>query len=1161
MQDEQPSITSEPVAQAPAGAAGRFTRIDGESFYTIRNYDRLAPFLMSVVSDSDHWMFISSNGGLTAGRANSNKAVFPYETEDMLHQCHDFTGPRTSLWIKRDGDDAIRWEPFRESAKDSFEISRNLYKSELGNVLIYEEINHDLNMSFRYGWCFSDRFGIVRDAVIANAGDSTVEVRLMDGLLNILPAGLTPQVTQQRHCLADAYKHNEVDVETGLGMYSLSSMILDRPEPGESLYATTVWSTGLPEPKVILDPSQISAFRQNGEMRCDTLFKGRKGAYLLSANLRLEPGQTHGWKIVADAMQTQCQVDSTRQFLLTEADPSKTLLDDCRQGAMNLRQNLASADGIQQSGSVTMNAHHLANVLFNNMRGGVFDHNYDVGRDDLAEFIQSRNRQVAERCKGFLGGLPDMSPVQAVIESAQQQDDADLLRLCYEYLPIYFSRRHGDPSRPWNFFDIRLRDEQGNHMLSYQGNWRDIFQNWEALCISFPGFLPSIIAKFVNASTADGYNPYRITREGIDWEVVDPDDPWSNIGYWGDHQIIYLLKFLETLDRFEPDRITQMLTQDIFSYADVPYTIKPYTEVLNDPHDTITFDFARSKRVDQRIEQTGSDGRLLADESGGVYHVNLAEKLIVPALTKLSNLVLDGGLWLNTQRPEWNDANNALVGHGLSMVTVCYLRRYLKFISRMINQSGAGELVLSQQVATWLADISSALRDHAHLVDQERVSDADRMSLLNALGKAFGEYRQQLYTQGLVGKTTVSREQVTAMIDGAMAMVDHSIRVNRRDDGLYHAYNLMDVSASHEEVGIEHLYEMLEGQVAVLSSGLLEADEVLNLLSVMRGSDLYRADQDSYILYPNRDLPAFLTKNVVPAEQVEKSKLLCALIDAGDQSIIMRDASGKYRFNGAFYNVKELTAALDALGSQEAWRSFVEQDKDRVCKIYEGVFNHKAFTGRSGGMYGYEGLGCIYWHMISKLLLAVQENYERAVRHGEDAETVKALAEAYYDVRHGLGFNKTPDEYGAFPTDPYSHTPGFAGARQPGMTGQVKEEVITRWGELGVAVSQGALRFTPTLIRRKEFLRIESRFNYFDVLGESGRIDLAEGTLGFTFCQVPVIYTLADQPAGVTVTLDDGQTQSYQGDTLPSEVAAEVFKRSGRVTRIDVVVPDQSILD
>jgi hypothetical protein len=51
-----------------------------------------------------------------------------------------------------------------------------------------------------------------------------------------------------------------------------------------------------------------------------------------------------------------------------------------------------------------------------------------------------------------------------------------------------------------------------------------------------------VIAKFVNASTIDGYNPYRITKEGIDWEVEEPEDPWSYIGYWGDHQVIFFIR-------------------------------------------------------------------------------------------------------------------------------------------------------------------------------------------------------------------------------------------------------------------------------------------------------------------------------------------------------------------------------------------------------------------------------------------------------------------------------------------------------------------------------------------------------------------------------------------------------------------------------------------
>ena len=63
-----------------------------------------------------------------------------------------------------------------------------------------------------------------------------------------------------------------------------------------------------------------------------------------------------------------------------------------------------------------------------------------------------------------------------------------------------------------------------------------------------------------------------------------------------------------------------------------------------------------------------------------------------------------------------------------------------------------------------------------------------------------------------------------------------------------------------------------------------------------------------------------------------------------------------------------------------------------------------------------------------------------------------------------LGFNKTAEAFGAFPRDPYSH----AGAQQPGMTGSVKEEILTRLGELGVEVKAGRLPFEPTLLAASE---------------------------------------------------------------------------------------------
>ena len=250
-------------------------------------------------------------------------------------------------------------------------------------------------------------------------------------------------------------------------------------------------------------------------------------------------------------------------------------------------------------------------------------------------------------------------------------------RLCNEYLPLTFSRRHGDPSRPWNRFAITGKGPDGRRVLNYEGNWRDIFQNWEALAVSFPSFVSSMVSKFLNASTVDGYNPYLVTRDGLDWEVHDPNDPWSHIGYWGDHQIIYLLKLMEILERSDPAVLRGFLTRDLFSFANVPYRIRTFSQLLKNPRETVDFDPVLDDLTRKRVGEAGSDGKLLWDNKGQVRHVNLTEKLLISLLAKFANFIPGAGIWLNTQRPEWNDANNALVGNGVSMVTRTQLRRYL----------------------------------------------------------------------------------------------------------------------------------------------------------------------------------------------------------------------------------------------------------------------------------------------------------------------------------------------------------------------------------------------------------------------------------------------------------------------------------------------------
>jgi hypothetical protein len=1038
---------------------------------------------------------------------------------------------------------------------------RNLYKSLIGDTVVFEETRDDLGLTFSYRWNTSDQFGFIRTSTLVNTHpEDAVTIDVLDGLLNVMPANVPLGLQQSSSTLAEAYRRNQVDPGTGMAIYSLESKISDSAEPEESLRANIAWPVGLRDHKVVLSKQQLTDFRDGLPLRNETLTKGTRSHYLLNATLRLETETTETWRIVADVHKSQRDVQNRRAEILEDPDLESSIVADIAHGSDQLRGLIATADGEQCTADEMAAAHHFANTLFNCMRGGVFVANGFVPTDDLAHFIKHRNQSVHRTHADWLATLDDHVDRRELLAMASHRSDPDLERLCHEYLPLTFSRRHGDPSRPWNMFAIKVRSEDGSQLLDYQGNWRDIFQNWEALCYSFPDYLESIVAKFVNASTVDGFNPYRVTRDGIDWEVPEPDNPWSNnFGYWGDHQIIYLLRLLEGLHNFYPDALPAMLNRQVFSYADVPYRIRPYDSILRDSKNTLDFDHEHAEEIADRTAFIGSDGRLLVDRNGKVAHATLAEKLLVPALAKLGNLVVDGGIWMNTQRPEWNDANNALVGYGSSMVTLAYLRRYFAFCEDLFGSMADGEFTVSSEVAKWMQQTQTALTTYEDRLEQPTISDRRRKRILDWLGSAFSDYRAAVYGHGFSGKANVSAAAIVELCRVGRAYADHTMAANLQESGLYHSYNLVHIEDGGREMRVDHLPDMLEGQVAALSSGVLAPEDVLTIVDALYESPLYRADQNSFMLYPARELPGFLDKNSIPESEIAANSLLTALLDSNDTTLIERDAFGITRFAPTITTRARLVEALDLLSGDPKWTELVAANRPAVDDLFEEVFHHRRFTGRSGSMYKYEGLGSIYWHMVSKLLLAVQEVFWKARESATDDATVQNLARAYYRVRSGLSSDKTPLQYGAFPMDPYSHTPGHMGAQQPGMTGQVKEEVLTRWGELGIRIQDGAVNFDPCLLRSREFLREERDWSFYDVTGARHTIQLHPGSLGFTFCQVPIIYSLGDGPAEVTVQSVDGTKTRSTGNAIDRETSDALFRRLGTVVMIEATVPKSTL--
>jgi hypothetical protein len=180
--------------------------------------------------------------------------------------------------------------------------------------------------------------------------------------------------------------------------------------------------------------------------------------------------------------------------------------------------------------------------------------------------------------------------------------------------------------------------------------------------------------------------------------------------------------------------------------------------------------------------------------------------------------------------------------------------------------------------------------------------------------------------------------------------------------------------------------------------------------------------------------------------------------------------------------------------------------------------------------------------MVSKLMLAAQEVALAVSRNDESSSELKLrAAAAYYSVQRGLGFRQTPQSYGAFPAEPYSHSQGERGAQQPGLTGQVKEGLLCRLGELGVDFEDGRLSFRPHLLRAAE---------------------LVDGPLTFTHARVPLKYESCDdieEPKAMVIG-NDGRERVFSNGVLDIETSSSILFNRGTVAKVIVQIPSRWLI-
>ena len=196
---------------------------------------------------------------------------------------------------------------------------------------------------------------------------------------------------------------------------------------------------------------------------------------------------------------------------------------------------------------------------------------------------------------------------------------------------------------------------------------------------------------------------------------------------------------------------------------------------------------------------------------------------------------------------------------------------------------------------------------------------------MDELGKAGSNFRSLIYDRGFDGTMSqVSVEALIAFLDTTQEFLEHSLRANRRSDALYHSYNLLRLESGRAYV--DRLYEMLEGQVSILSSGLLSGEESLSVLESLRRSSLYRADQHTYILYPDRILPSFFEKNSLLPEQLNHLELPFKLVKNKDGKLFTQDIYGMFHFAAA-YVIEGCSKSIDCSKGQPEYAALVNKKK------------------------------------------------------------------------------------------------------------------------------------------------------------------------------------------------------------------------------------------
>lgn len=660
--------------------------------FIIEDYDKsktFSSFLPGVAGELGVplWAFYSNRGqGITSfGIQNKNNPIMEFFPANTAYQYVNTYGFRS--FVKVNG---VYYEPFN-TINNEPKIKRNMYIK--FNEFSIEEINEVLGIKYTvdYFVLANEPFaGLVRNVTVENITDKDIEIQLLDGIANILPYGVSSSVYKEMSNLMRSWM-DVFNLENNIPFFRFRASSEDKAEIDEVVTGNFYLSYNgdgeiirpIIDASVIFDyDTSLSvpiSFVNNTINRSDEVKENKVPCAFSEANTVIKAYENITIKTIIG------QIENVQ------------LLND-------------RAKDLVKSNYVS-NKREIGNDIIGDMLN-------DVHTETNNEIFDSYIKQ-CYLDNWLRGGYP------------KQFGNKNY------YL---YSRKHGDPERDYNFFDIRPEYySQGN------GNFRDVNQNRRSDVLIKPKTENQSIKLFYSLIQLDGYNPlevrgytYSLDKKAfgeilekyinnvsekdislcnefspgviskmLTYNKVDIDkheqiicelleNATENIqakfgeGYWSDH-FTYNQDLIENYLLVYPDKKNELLFEDctykVFESHEIVLPRKRKYKVVEGK----VRQFGSVVKDDERIQKLGLD----TEKSNWLkcnndeYTTNLINKMILLAITKFLNLDPYGiGIEMEANKPGWNDAMNGLpgvIGSGVS--ETIELSRIVEFVNNVIDSN------------------------------------------------------------------------------------------------------------------------------------------------------------------------------------------------------------------------------------------------------------------------------------------------------------------------------------------------------------------------------------------------------------------------------------------------------------------------------------------